>query len=97
MKQGSVYGLVASDEPLQIRYVGETEDSKRRLGQYLNPNTGISRRLRSWIDDVIKRGARVEMVILGRYPVFELGSAEQKWIAFWDRYCDLLNYHFRRW
>ena len=91
--EGIAYGLFASDEPLQIRYVGQTYlPPFMRLRAHLMPQNKNAK-VREWAKAVQARGGRVGMRILGRYPIAELSSAERKWIVFWRQYCDLYNYH----
>lgn len=87
---GRVYALVASDEPLQVRYVGKVQMGPwDRLRHHLkDPQT---RKLAAWFDEVHTRGAEIRMRILGEYPRELLEQAECSWFKFWRHYCDLLN------
>jgi len=88
---GHVYGLVASDEPLQIRYVGKCEQSPfHRLIDHLRLRS-TNRGFCDWVRQVKGRGAAVRMRILGSYPVKDLARAERHWIVFWRDYCSLFN------
>jgi len=87
--KGVVYGLFASDEPLQIRYVGQTT---RKLKERLRTHRlRGSWEIRKWTKLAAARGAAVNARVLGEYPAHLLATAEQKWISFWSTYCDLLN------
>lgn len=92
---GVVYGLFDYAEPLQIRYVGQTQCSgKTRLVQHeahAKKDAPKNRRKNAWINSVWTSGSRVGIRLLGEYPVSGLNSAERKWIEFWGAYCDLLN------
>jgi len=88
---GVIYGLFASDEPLHIRYVGQTTHApERRLAEHLK-KFGLPGRKRIWIDEVNARGAKVGIRVLGRYNISELYEAEGVWFAFWNCFCDLTN------
>lgn len=93
----TVYSLTASDEPLQVRYVGATSyPLETRLRGHHNENlrriTRKDNRKSDWIRDVIARGAQVEIRPLSQHQSpDELREAERRWIAFWSRYCELLN------
>ncbi len=88
---GYIYGLIASDEPLQIRYVGKCEQSPfHRLRDHLRLRTR-NPAFRDWVNQVRGRGAEVRMRVLGAYPVESLAKMELKWIGFWYEYCQLLN------
>jgi hypothetical protein len=93
---GCVYGLVASDEPLQIRYVGQTitPPETRLRGRFSKSGCRKFSKCSQWIKEVQARGCVVRMRILGRYALAELNTAERQWIAFWARYCDLTNKNF---
>jgi len=87
---GIVYGLFASDEPLQIRYVGKTTRSpESRL--WAHCSSYDSRRVRAWVELVATRRAKVGLRVFGEYPLCELVYAERKWISFWLSYCELNN------
>lgn len=89
---GIIYGLFASDEPLQIRYVGQTKyDAAFRLRQHFHSTSETYKNLRSWFDEVKARGAEIGMRVLGEYPKEFLTMSEYKWIDFWSRFCPLLN------
>lgn len=89
---GAVYGLFDYAEPLQIRYVGQTQkDGKSRLVMHENEAKTSQTRKSKWIREVKAAGGRIGMRLLGEYPLNELMPAERKWITFWKGYCDLLN------
>ncbi len=70
---GFIYGLVASDEPLQIRYVGKTITAPiLRLKSHLNGKSARSKRLRNWHQEVRERGAETRLRILGEYLLADL-------------------------
>jgi hypothetical protein len=87
-----VYGLVSSDEPLQIRYVGRTRTPSLRLSQHRRRRGGYNTPLWQWADAVVRRGAQIEMRFLsGPHTRPEARAAERKWFDFWFNYCELLN------
>jgi hypothetical protein len=92
--EGLVYALFASDEPLQIRYIGATMYPQRRIREHIGSYCKSSKFVRDWIEEVRVRGAEVQVKVLGKYSVQELNSAEYKWIQFWKQYCYLLNCDF---
>jgi len=88
---GFVYGLLASDEPLQIRYVGQTFVSPiERLRSHLSPS-GRKYKHGIWFREVENRGAQIVMRLLGEYPLNTLSSAERAWAVFWHEYCGLVS------
>lgn len=89
-KTGVVYGLVADDEPLQVRYVGSTLTPKMREAAYRGERAHTSR-LNEWIRSVKSRGSTVSFRVLGRYDADFVRVAEYRWWTFWGNYCDLLN------
>jgi hypothetical protein len=88
--KGYIYALVASDEPLQIRYIGRTIKPKSRWSGTKLTVTSKEYLFR-WQLSVKVRGAKVEMVILGQYKISSLPRAEMLWIKFWSKYCEVLN------
>lgn len=89
---GFVYGLFASDEPLQIRYVGQTKYAPSfRLRQHFIPTNQIHHNLKPWFTEVKERGAEIGMRIFGEYPKEFLTVAEYRWISFWSACCYLFN------
>ena len=92
-----VYGLFASDEPLQIRYVGiTTQDTRTRLrGHHLELKRRFPRknhRKSDWIQSVLDRGAEVNIRLLSSHDDDDsMFKAEAAWMNFWAQYCDLLN------
>lgn len=91
-KLSVIYGLFDKNEPLQIRYVGATTDNPiNRLKGHLNSNSTNNKRLKEWFNEVKVSGSEIGMRILGKYNVNVLPATEQKWIQFWELYCDNLN------
>lgn len=89
--KGIVYGLFASDEPLQIRYVGQTiHPAITRLKSHIY-GWKLNQPFKNWIKAVLNREAQIGLRVLGRYPVAELIKNERKWIDFWGNYCELFN------
>lgn len=60
---GTVYGLVASDQPDVVRYVGASTDLVGRLGKHRRMRTGDDSRS-VWVREVYARSATVELVHL---------------------------------
>lgn len=88
-KTGLVYGLFASDEPLNIRYVGQTTNgAENRLRSHLC-RSGRRTIQGRWFESVEARGAKIGMRILGEYPSDQLNAAEIQWCRFWSFFCDL--------
>lgn len=87
------YALSASDEPLQIRYVGATARTlQARLMQHRYAFCNAQKR--AWMRDVEGRGARVIARQLSQHETrSDAKIAEKKWIVFWRTYCDVLNIH----
>ncbi len=86
------YALAASDQPLQIRYVGSTTRTLReRLIAHLRDKASGKRRI-CFIRHVLMRGERVLIVPLSTHTeIFDMFMAESAWIKFWGKYCDLTN------
>jgi hypothetical protein len=88
-----VYGLFDRQEPLQLRYIGQTILMPyERLKQHARGNDPFNPRKTQWIKEIgrSRLGMRVQEV----YPIAPLSQrkiAETKWINFWKNYCDLLN------
>ena len=75
---GYVYGLFASDKPLELRYIGQTRyEPVVRLRSHLTSNKGL---LRAWIEDVHQRNATVGMRVLETCLLEMLSMNERKWI-----------------
>jgi len=87
----TVYALVASDEPLQVRYVGKTTGwlNDRLLGHRSEPGNP---KKRAWIAELRARGATLMIRALSTHESeHDLAVAELKWFLFWGLYCDLVN------
>jgi hypothetical protein len=89
--KGIIYGLFSTDQPTQLRYIGQTLQAPvtRLAGHHGRPQ---SKKMVEWTKLVSESGHQIGMRILGTYPKKVLNKAELKWIRFWDQYCDLLNY-----
>lgn len=85
------YALCASDEPLQVRYVGVTKHSleHRRYHHLYSPTNST---MRDWFAELQRRGADVVIRELSRHDsAVEVSAAEKRWIGFWSQYCEVLN------
>lgn len=87
------YALLASDEPLHVRYVGLTNQPLIvRLASHLAGKQARYAAKQAWFGEVTARGAKVVMRVLSRHETrAEAGQAENQWWDFWNEYCSLLN------
>lgn len=86
-----VYALCASDEPLQVRYVGVTKHSleHRRYHHLYSPTNST---MRDWFAELQCRSVEVIIRELSRHETaVEANEAEAKWISFWSEYCESKN------
>src|SRR5580765_6831067 len=61
----TIYGLVASDEPEAVLYVGSTRDLPTRLRKHRSTHTDVARsRKEQWVVEVKARGEVVDAVVL---------------------------------
>lgn len=84
-----IYALYDSEEPLQVRYVGQTSNDlgHRRSGHIQRP---VNAKMREWIKMVGRKRIKIKELSEHETPEEAL-QAETKWIDFWSLYCDLLN------
>jgi hypothetical protein len=75
-----VYGLCSSEDK-KIRYVGQTTRTLAdRLDSHIHPNAyGKKRRVWKWINGVINKGFKVEMITLQSNAIWN--TSEMQWIA----------------
>lgn len=87
----TIYGLVATDEPGCIRYVGKTTKRylcSRLVGHRYDSRKGRTSPVSQWIRDVLARGADIRGVVLAAGAPAE---AEAEWIARLRQTPGLLN------
>lgn len=72
-----IYALVASDAPLDVRYVGQTKQPEARLVAHCTRPTEPAF---AWAREVTRRGAVVEMRLLERVWPRRAFFAERDWI-----------------
>jgi hypothetical protein len=88
----SIYFLICPISKT-IRYVGVTNDPKRRLEDHCQAGQA-NPRMRAWIDGLVRLGTRPEMVIVGKVAGSGWEAAERAWIKWFRcRHCGLYNIH----
>jgi len=78
----SIYGLI---DPMtsQIRYVGKSDDPKRRYREHIkNAKNGCKRYKHDWIRSLFKKGREPVLIILQHY-VKDWRKAEQFWVQYY--------------
>jgi hypothetical protein len=72
-----VYGMV-DPRTKEIRYVGQSDNIKRRYGAHLKASHSIG--LKSWIDDLTLEGENPLLIILETAEMSEASARELHWI-----------------
>ena len=74
-----IYGLVDPDTE-EVRYVGQTENPKKRYRQHCGPETRLKTKKAEWIRGLISRGLKPSMIILEEVVAGRVSDCEAKWI-----------------
>lgn len=80
---GRIYGLVSSEQPDVVRYVGKTTRSlERRLSSHRTAQKSERTRKSYWMNSVYKRGYEVFIIELCSVtdPTIDLSLLEKEWI-----------------
>lgn len=74
-----------------IRYVGQSNNAKRRLVSHLNPGPTVKTTILEWIKDLESERLKPILLILQKVPASQADQAEKQWIDFHRSDCLLNN------
>jgi hypothetical protein len=75
----TVYGLVSTEEPTRVRYVGQSFSPIRRFDEHIGPKGAPV--VREWVKSVFRDGFQVQMILLAKSPKVHVDLVEYEWIT----------------
>ena len=86
-----IYGL-RDPRDGKTYYVGKSSSPEKRFIWHLNPKWEVNKKKRQWVEDLLARGEKPQLVILDKVPYLHWEQKEQEWIdALRLRHEPLLN------
>lgn len=77
-----IYGLVSSETPTFIRYVGKTKQNiKKRLHDHIRESYKLKTKKDTWIQSIINAGLNVSYVIIEECDITNWLEREKYWIS----------------